>query len=128
MTRPTVPCSPSRRLRPAAALLLGATLTTGGGLCALAQGRSSGVLVIAPSRPPDPNQLIGFSFQDADVDQILRFLAEVSGKTVYKDPSVSGTFTIRNQSRIKVSEAIKIFQDALSLRGFALVEDRKSVV
>jgi len=102
-------------------LLLAATLMVGGALCAYAQ------VVIVP-KAANPNQLISFSFQQADIDDVLRFLATASGKIVFKDPSVQTQVTIRNESQIKVSEAIKIIQTLLSLKGYALVEDENSII
>ena len=80
-----------------------AVLLVGGaafmGFASRAVAQNSGPLVIVPKKG-DPNQMISFSFQQADIDDVLRFLADASGKIVFKDPAVQTTVTIRNQARI----------------------------
>jgi len=88
---------------------------------------AQGPLVIVP-RMADPNQLISFSFQQADIDDVLRFLADASGKMVFKDSTVQTSVTIRNQSRISVKEAIGIIQFVLDLKGFSLVETPQALI
>jgi general secretion pathway protein D len=89
---------------------------------------AQGPLVIVPRKPTDPNQLISFSFQEADIDSVLRFLAEASGKMVFKDSTVQTSVTIRNQSRIPVKEAISIIQFVLDLKGYSLVETPQALI
>src|SRR5687768_4342054 len=99
-------------LLPAAALLVGHASSS------FAQSVTT---VIVPKKA-NPNETISFSFQQADIDDVLRFLADASGKIVFKDSAVSTTVTIRNQSRLKVADAIKLVQSLLALKGFALIE------
>lgn len=114
-----------RRVPAAAALLLAAGLLAFGGLHARAQQGAATVII---PRKTDPNQLISFSFQQASVDDILRFLADATGKIVYKDPAVTGTFTIRNQSRITIAEALEHVGFIFSLRGYSLVENERALI
>ena len=106
----------TRFIRLLSATLLIGTLFVGIGSRAMAQGTP---LVIVPKRA-NPNQLISFSFQQADIDDVLRFLADASGKMVFKDSSVATAVTIRNQSQIPVARAIRLVQTILALKGFAL--------
>lgn len=105
-------------LLPAAALLVGHASSS------FAQSVTT---VIVP-RKSDPNQTISFSFQQADIDDVLRFLADASGKIVFKDSAVSTTVTIRNQTRLKVADAIKLVQSLLALKGFALIETDDALI
>jgi len=114
----------TRYIRFTVAILLAGSALVGITSRATAQGTP---LVIVPQKG-DPNQLISFSFQQADIDDILRFLADTSGKLVFKDSSVAMSLTIKNQSRIKVSEAIKLIQTILSLKGFSLVETEEALI
>jgi general secretion pathway protein D len=114
----------TRYIRFTVAILLAGSALVGVTSRATAQGTP---LVIVPQKG-DPNQLISFSFQQADIDDILRFLADTSGKLVFKDSSVTMSLTIRNQSRIKVSEAIKLIQTILALKGFSLVETDEALI
>ena len=90
------------------------------GLASRAGAQNSSLLIVP--KKADPNQLIALSFQDAPIDDVLRFLADASGKLVFKDSNVSTSITIRNQGRIKVAEAIRLIQTILAFKGYALVE------
>ncbi|HTE17524.1 MAG TPA: secretin N-terminal domain-containing protein, partial [Armatimonadota bacterium] len=114
----------TRFIRLLSATLLIGTLFVGIGSRALAQGTP---LVIVPKRA-NPNQLISFSFQQADIDDVLRFLADASGKMVFKDSSVATAVTIRNQSQIPVARAIRLVQTILALKGFALTETEDALI
>lgn len=107
-----------------AATMLAAGLFAGFSTRAQAQGTP---LVVVPRRA-DPNQLISFSFRQADIDDVLRFLADASGKIVFKDSTVQTSVTITNQSRIPVTQAIKLVQSFLALKGYALVETPEALI
>lgn len=113
-----------RNLRFLACLALLTVALSGVASRVSAQGSS---LVIVPKKG-NPDQLISFTFQDASIDDVLRFLADASGKLVFKDSGVSTTLTIRNQSRIKVSEAIRLVQTILALKGYSLVETPDALI
>jgi len=108
----------------AAALLAAALAAFPAAPAAAAQGST---LIIVPKKS-NPNQLISFSFQQAPIDDVLRFLADASGKTVFKDATVEASVTIRNQSRIRVADAVKLVQTFLALKGFALAETEDAIV
>lgn len=86
---------------------------------ALAQGGSA--IVIRPNGG-NLNQLISFTFRQADIDDVLRFLADASGRVIFKDPSVSLSVTIENRSRITVADAFKLVGALLAVRGFAMID------
>jgi type II secretory pathway component GspD/PulD (secretin) len=108
-------------------LLLAGGLIIGGSAASAQPSRSGSGLVIHP-KPADPNQMVRFSFKDADINDVLRFLAEVTGKTVYKDGAVSLRVTLRTEERIPASKAVKLVQTLLSLQGFALIERKDEIV
>lgn len=108
----------------AAFVLIAGTLA---GIASRARAQGNAPLVFVPKKA-DPNQLISFSFQQADIDDVLRFLADASGKIVFKDSSVATSLTIRNQNRIPVSQAIKLVQTILSFKGYALVETEDALI
>src|SRR5687768_17594274 len=107
--------------------LLAGTLVFGGLAGLTSRATAQGTPLVVVPRQGDPNQLISFSFQQADIDDVLRFLADASGKIVFKDAGVTGSITIRNQSRIRVSEAIRLVGTILALKGFSLSEDETSI-
>src|ERR1043165_8195115 len=115
----------TRFLRPLLLALSAAVLV---GLAAprlAAQGGTNQVIV--PNKK-NPSTLISFSFQQADIDDVLRILADATGKIVFKDSGVSTTVTIRNQSRITVKEALRLITTVLALKGFTLTEDEDMIV
>lgn len=106
------------------AVLLAAGCFAGLASRAVAQGTP---LIIVP-RKADPNQLISFSFRGADIDDVLRFLADASGKMVFKDSSVATSVTIQNQARIPVSQAIRLVGQFLALKGYSLTETPEAII
>ncbi len=113
-----------KSLRCLAAVLIGLAFMAPPRAATAAQGAP---LVIRP-RATDPSRTISFSFQQADIDDVLRFLAEATAKLVFKDSSVITQITIRNQSRIPVSEAIRLVQTILALKGYALLETEDAII
>ncbi|MDE2126124.1 MAG: hypothetical protein KGJ62_06005 [Armatimonadetes bacterium] len=59
-----------------------------------------------------------FDFHGADIDNVLRFYAMASGKTVTPDPSLSGQVTIINPTPVTLAQAFQILQSVLAVRGF----------
>src|SRR6478609_6397466 len=97
----------TRFFRTVSVLLLAAA-----GLAAVAphaRAQDSSPLIIVPKKG-NPDQMISFSFQGASIDDVLKFLADVSGKIVFKDSTVQMPITIRNQGQIRVSQAIKLLR------------------
>ncbi|MFN3650693.1 MAG: secretin N-terminal domain-containing protein [Armatimonadota bacterium] len=89
--------------------------------------QASAQVVIVPRRT-DPSQEIAFSFQQADIDDVLRFLADATGKIVFKDPAVQTQITIRNQTRMPLQRAIGLLSEILALKGYALIERENSII
>ncbi|MBI3912141.1 MAG: hypothetical protein HY320_14575 [Armatimonadetes bacterium] len=85
------------------------------------QPPGSTALVIRP-RGGDPQQLISFTFRQANIDDVLRFLADASGRTIFKDATVQISVTIENRSRVSVADAFQLVGALLSVRGYALVD------
>jgi general secretion pathway protein D len=72
---------------------------------------------------PDGQKLISLSFDQADIDNVLRFLAEQSGKTIVKDPGVQAKVTIVSTAKITVADAFRILGAVLSVKGFSVIDD-----
>lgn len=117
---------PSSRIFLFAFALLFSLALLGAGAAAQ-DSRSGATLVIVP-RKVDPNQRISFNFNQADIDDVLRFLSDASGKIVFKDPAVTLSVTIRAQEQIPVAQAIKLVQSFLALKGFSLVETPDALI
>lgn len=102
-------------------VLLTATLALGASCVSISRPVGAQATSVIVPRKADPNQRISFSFQQADIDDVLRFLADATGKIVFKDPAVSTSVTIRNPNQITVGEAIRLVQTILDLKGYAMI-------
>lgn len=80
------------------------------------------VAVFIPEEP-DGDKLISMSFDQADIDHVLKFMAEQSGKTIVKEPTVQTKVTIVSTAKITVADAFRILSALLAVKGYALIED-----
>ena len=88
-------------------------------------GKPDSDLPIAVFVPEKPNgdKLISMSFDQADIDHVLKFLAEQSGKIIVKEPTVQTKVTIVSTAKITVADAFRILSALLSVKGFAIIPD-----
>jgi len=75
-----------------------------------------------------PNDLIQLSFQGANIDMIVQWLAETTGKSVVKHPQVQCQITIVGSKKVTRQEAITLVYRALSLEGATAIETDKSIL
>jgi general secretion pathway protein D len=86
-----------------------------------------------PSEPlSDPGSTnqddIQLSFQGANIDMVVQWLAQTTGKTVVKHPQVQCQLTITSSKKVSQREAINIVYRALALEGFTAIESSKSIL
>jgi len=93
----------------------------------------------APATSPDATPAAGqaktnttdeiqISFQGANIDMIVQWLAQTTGKTVIKHPQVQCQLTIMSSKKVTIREAITLVYRALSLEGFTAVESSNSIM
>lgn len=132
---------------PAGAQVAGAVAPPGTPQAANVAGQVSGAP--APGGPPPPGgaaagsnavpdtatstatastNLIQVGFQGAQVDMIVQWLAETTGKTVIKHPRVQCQLTIVSSRKVTQREAVDLVYHALSLEGFNAVETANSIL
>ena len=68
------------------------------------------------------------SFQGANIDLIVQWLAKATGKSVVKHPKVQCQLTIVGSRKLSPREAIALVYRALALEGFAAVESSNSIL
>ena len=68
------------------------------------------------------------SFQGANIDLIVQWLAKTTGKSVVKHPRVQCQLTIVGSRKLSLQEAVSLVYRALALEGFAVVESSKSIL
>jgi general secretion pathway protein D len=98
------------------------------GLCALLIG-------IAPIRslaqnPPATAATddIQLSFQAANIDAVVQWLAKTTGKSVVKHPKVQCQLTIVSSKKLTQRDALNLVYRALALEGFNVIESTKAVL
>jgi len=71
---------------------------------------------------------IQLSFQGANIDMIVQWLAQTTGKSVVKHPKVQCQLTIVGSKKVTPREALTLVYRALSLEGFSIVESANSIL
>jgi type II secretion system protein D len=71
---------------------------------------------------------IQLSFQGAQIDMVVQWLAQTTGKSVVKHPQVQCQLTITSSKKLPTRQAIDLVYRALSLEGFTAVESSNSIL
>jgi len=88
-----------------------------------AEGGSDQPIAVFIPESPNGDKLISMSFDQADIDHVLKFLSEQSGKIIVKEPTVQTKVTVVSTAKITVADAFRILSALLSVKGFAVIED-----
>ncbi|MGN6643876.1 MAG: secretin N-terminal domain-containing protein [Verrucomicrobiota bacterium] len=91
----------------------------------LASAMTSTNLDGSKTNAPDEIQL---SFQGANIDMVVQWLAQTTGKSVVKHPQVQCQLTISSSKKLTTREAINLVYRALALEGFTAIEFGKSIL
>ena len=73
-----------------------------------------------PARASEP--LVTLSFNNAEIGEVARAVALITGRSVVLDPRVKGTITLNTDRPVSKAAAYSQFLAALRLQGFAVVE------
>ncbi len=71
---------------------------------------------------------IQLSFQGANIDLIVQWLSQTTGKSVLKHPQVQCQLTITSSKKVTPREAINLVYRALALEGFSAIEFSDSIL
>lgn len=83
---------------------------------------------LASTNAPADSEDIQLSFQGANVDMIVQWLAKTTGKSVVKHKGVQCQISIVSSKKLPVRDAVNLVYRALSLEGFTTVESGKSIL
>ena len=72
-----------------------------------------------------PEIIESFDFPNADIQDIVKAISELTGKNFIVDQGLRGKITIMAPSKITVAEAYKAFLSALAINGYAVVPQGK---
>ncbi len=71
---------------------------------------------------------VQLSFAGANVDLVVKWLAEVTGKSIVKHKGVNCQLTIVSSKKLPLKEAIGLVYRALALEGFSAVETGEFII
>jgi len=75
-----------------------------------------------------PTDLIQLSFQNMQIDQVIQWLSENTGKSVVKHPTAHCQITIVATGKVTRREAITMVYRALGMEGFTALETSSSIL
>ncbi|MBF0165837.1 MAG: hypothetical protein HQM01_15245, partial [Magnetococcales bacterium] len=71
---------------------------------------------------PGAGDRVTMDFQGVELAQVVRFVAEMTGKNYVLDPQLKGKVTVVTPTAVSVGEAEKIFESILSVHELTVVE------
>jgi len=71
---------------------------------------------------------IQLSFQGANIDMVIQWLSQTTGKSVLKHPQVQCQLTITSSKKVTPREAINLVYRALALEGYSAIEFNDSIL
>lgn len=74
-----------------------------------------------------PNKTVTLNFVNADIEGVVKAMAEITGKNFVIDPRVKGTVNIISAQPVPRAAVYDVFLSALRLQGFTAVEDHDLV-
>ena len=86
---------------------------------------SAGLLAPAAAQeraPAPPDATVWLDFQDADLTDVIKLIAELTGTNFLYDDRVRGRVTVVSPTAITVEEAYRVFESILQVKGFTTVE------
>lgn len=82
-----------------------------------------------PGQPAaEPGDDLQLSFQGANVEMIVQWLAKHTGKSVVKHPRVQCQLTIVSSKKLTPREAVNLVYRALAMEGFNVIESSQSIL
>jgi len=62
------------------------------------------------------------NFKDSDIHEVIKFVAEVTGKTLVIDPRVKGRVKVISQKPLNERELMELFRSVLEVHDFTIIE------
>jgi general secretion pathway protein D len=70
---------------------------------------------------------VTMNFKDVDLQVLIKFISELTGKNFLVDPDVKGKVTILSPGKVTVDEAYKVFQSILEVHDYTVVPAGKVI-
>jgi len=74
-----------------------------------------------PQKPLPEDALITMDLHDVDLNVVIKFMGELTGKSFLVSDQVRGKVTIISPKKITVGEAYKVFESVLEVSGYSAV-------
>jgi type II secretion system protein D len=87
-----------------------------------------GVVAGAGSEVEAGSEEIQLSFQGANIEMVVQWLANTTGKSVVKHPRVQCQLSIVSSRKLSRRDAINLVYRALALEGFTTIESSQSIL
>ncbi len=91
------------------------------GVCLAAPPQMTGASPSAPPPASEAEKSVTIDFNDVDINVLIKFISELTGKNFIIDNRVRGKVTIMSPAKISVAEAYRVFESVLEVNGFATV-------
>ena len=72
-------------------------------------------------------KLVSIDFNNVDINVLIKFISELTGKNFVIDQRVKGKVTIISPSKITVQEAYRVFESVLEVHGYTTVTSGKVI-
>lgn len=82
----------------------------------------TGSLAWSQDDTEQPEQTWTVNFKDTDIEEVIKFVADVTGRTIVMDPRVKGRVKVISQKPVNKRELYNLFRDILEVHDFAVVE------
>lgn len=70
---------------------------------------------------------VALNFKDAEIEGVVKFISELTGKNFILDDRVRGKITVISPTELTLSEAYEVFQSILGVKGFTIVPAAENV-
>lgn len=88
---------------------------------------ATGRLMPEFGEPPGENETITMNFNDVELETLVKFMSELTGKNFVIDPNLKGRITIISPEALRVDEAYHVFLSILEVHGLAAIPSGKVV-
>jgi general secretion pathway protein D len=80
-----------------------------------------------PGKPLPEDALITMDFQDVDLNVVIKFMGELTGKNFLVSDQVRGKVTIISPKKITVREAYEVFESVLAMNGYTALPGEDAI-
>ncbi|MCC6487646.1 MAG: hypothetical protein IT364_09115 [Candidatus Hydrogenedentes bacterium] len=77
--------------------------------------------------PGEPADGVAVNLNNVDIDHVVKFITEITGKPVVKQKDVSVKISVFSPGKIDKKRALSLISDALILEKIAVVEDKDTI-